>query len=74
MMLVDMAVLAYYNVLRVQGWVGNMALHVEHEFFGQASPAAKFGQQYGRVEGLLSRTGSGGSGNSFSPCLIGRTR
>jgi len=52
MMLVDMAVLAYYNALRVQGWAGNMALQVEHQFFGQASPTAKFGQQYGRVEGF----------------------
>ena len=52
MMLVDMAMLAYYNALRVQCWIGNMALLVEHEFFGQASPTAKFGQQHGRFEGL----------------------
>ncbi|SRR5712692_313612 len=34
-MLVDLAVLNYYHALRVQGWIGDLALHIEHEFFGQ---------------------------------------
>ncbi len=51
-MLVDLAVLAYYNALRVQGWIGNLALHIEHEFFGQSAPSVKLKAQYGPVEGL----------------------
>ncbi len=35
-MRIDLAVLAYYNVLRVQGWIGNLSLVVERELFGQA--------------------------------------
>src|SRR6266849_3376781 len=34
-MLVDLAVLGYYHTLRVQGWIGDLALHIEHQFFGQ---------------------------------------
>jgi hypothetical protein len=41
MMLVDLAILGYYHALRVQGWVGDLALLIEHEFFGQASPARR---------------------------------
>jgi hypothetical protein len=33
-MLVDLAVLSYYQTLRVQGWIGDLALRIEHEFFG----------------------------------------
>jgi hypothetical protein len=40
-MLVDLAILGYYHALRVQGWVGDLALLLEHEFFGQASPARR---------------------------------
>jgi hypothetical protein len=35
-MMVDMAVVSYYNVLRVQGWIGNAALVFEGELFGRA--------------------------------------
>ena len=38
-MLVDLAILGYYHALRVQGWAGDLALLIEHELFGQASPA-----------------------------------
>ena len=48
LMLVDTALLSYYHLLRVNGWVGNFALMIEHEFFGQESPAAKHQQLYGR--------------------------
>lgn len=41
-MLVDLAVLAYANALRVQGWIGDAALWTEHEFFAQPSPTAEF--------------------------------
>jgi hypothetical protein len=36
-MMADSAVLAYYNMLRVQGWIGSLCLIVERELFGQAS-------------------------------------
>jgi hypothetical protein len=36
-MLVDLALLSYYNALRVQGWTGDLAVHIEHEFFGDAA-------------------------------------
>ncbi len=52
MMLVDLAVLSYYHTLRVQGWIGDLALLIEHEFFGQDSPTAKVQAQFGRVDGL----------------------
>jgi hypothetical protein len=51
-MLVDMTVLAYHNALRVQGWIGSLALLVEHELFGDAGPAVKLRRQHGPVEGL----------------------
>jgi hypothetical protein len=52
MMLVDLAVLGYYNALRVQGWIGNLSLWVEHELFGQSAPAVKLRRQHGPFEGL----------------------
>src|SRR5262245_17509166 len=53
MMLADLSVLSYYNALRIQGWIGNLALLIEHELFGQESPTVKLRQQHGRgVEGL----------------------
>jgi len=33
-MLVDLAVLSYYQTLRVQGWSGDLAVRIEHDFFG----------------------------------------
>ena len=35
LMLVDAAVLSYYNMLRVQGWMGDLCLVVERELFGE---------------------------------------
>ena len=46
-MLIDLAVMTYYNALRVQGWLGDLALLIEHEFFGQEGPAAKLRQKWG---------------------------
>lgn len=54
--LVDMAVVAYANVLRVQGWIGNWSLNVEREAFGQKGLRADFKDRYGmegeRINGL----------------------
>jgi hypothetical protein len=35
LMLIDSAILAYYNQLRLQGWIGNSALVIESGLFGQ---------------------------------------
>ena len=35
-MLVDSAVLAYYNMVRVQRWIGDLSVVFERELFGQA--------------------------------------
>lgn len=35
-MLIDAAVIGYYNMLRVQGWIGNLGIVVERELFGEA--------------------------------------
>jgi hypothetical protein len=32
----DSAVIAYYNLLRLQGWIGSLCLTVERALFGQA--------------------------------------
>lgn len=52
-MLVDLAVLSYHNTLRIQGWLGNLALRIEHELFGQESPTAAFQREHGRASGLV---------------------
>jgi hypothetical protein len=53
-MLIDLAVMTYYNALRVQAWIGDLALHIEHEFFCQEGPTAKLRQKWGyQVEGLV---------------------
>src|ERR1700730_7592400 len=49
-MLVDLAVLNYYHAFRVQGWIGNLALHLEQQFFGQDAFATT-GQERGRPGG-----------------------
>jgi hypothetical protein len=48
MMLIDRAVSAYHDFLRVSGWIGNLSIHIEHEFFGRAGPSAEFRDRYGR--------------------------
>ena len=35
-MMIDTAVVAYYNFVRTQGWIGNLSLAFEREAFGQA--------------------------------------
>lgn len=52
-LLADVAVTAYYNSLRIQRWIGDLAIDIENEFFGQTGPSARFEDRYGRVEGLV---------------------
>jgi hypothetical protein len=46
-MVIDLAVMAYANALRVQGWIGDLALVIEHELFAEDSLKLKLRQQYG---------------------------
>ncbi len=48
MMLIDRAVSAYQDFIRIEGWAGNLAIHIEHEFFGFGGPTASFRDRYGR--------------------------
>jgi hypothetical protein len=52
-MLADVALLSYYNTLRIQQWIGDLAASIEHEFFAQDSPTARFEARYGRGTGLV---------------------
>ena len=55
-MLIDRAVSAYREFVRVTGWVGNLSIHIEHEFFGRDGASAEFRDRYGkeghRIRGL----------------------
>jgi hypothetical protein len=52
-MVINLAVMAYYNVLRVQGWVGDLALSIEQELFAEDALKVKLRQRYGRqIEGF----------------------
>ena len=46
-MLVDLAVLAFHNALRVQKWIGDAGMLLEAELFGQAGPSATLEAKYG---------------------------
>jgi hypothetical protein len=48
MMLIDRAASAYQDFVQVTGWIGNLALHIENEFFGRDGPSAHFRDRYGR--------------------------
>jgi hypothetical protein len=60
-MMADSAVIAYYNMLRVQGWIGSLCLIVERELFGQAALSEIHGltvgnqlaEQIARLEDVL---------------------
>ena len=47
-MLIDRAVSAYQEFIRVTGWAGNLSIHIEHEFFGRDGPSAEFRDRYGK--------------------------
>jgi hypothetical protein len=46
-MVIDLAVMTYANALRVQGWIGGLALAIEHELFAEDSLKVTLRQQYG---------------------------
>jgi hypothetical protein len=46
-MVIDLAVMTYHNALRVQGWIGDLALVIEHELFGEDSLKVKLCGQFG---------------------------
>src|SRR5215212_1645622 len=56
LMLIDLAIISYYHTLRINGWVGNFAGLIEHEFFQKEGPSAKLQKRYGRgsneIQGL----------------------
>jgi hypothetical protein len=47
LVLIDMAVVAYANAMRLQSMIGNTALIIESEMFGQPTLQAKWKNQYG---------------------------
>ncbi len=52
MMLIDRAVSAYRDFIRISGWTGNTALMVEAEFFGRDRPRAGLRDRHGEIRGL----------------------
>jgi hypothetical protein len=48
LMLIDRAVVAYQDFLRVSGWIGNLAIMIENEFFGVKGPSANYQDRWGR--------------------------
>jgi hypothetical protein len=46
-MVIDRAFMMDGNALRVQGWIGDLALAIEHELFAEDSLKVKLRQQYG---------------------------
>ena len=52
MMLIDRAVVAYQDFIRISGWTGNTALMVEAEFFGRDRPRAGLRDRHGEIRGL----------------------
>jgi hypothetical protein len=46
-MVIDLSVMSYYNALRIQGWIGELSLVIEHELFAEDSLKVKLRQQYG---------------------------
>jgi hypothetical protein len=68
-MLVDMALLGYYNAFRIQGWIGDLALHIESAFFGQGSLKAKFRAENGRIDGFEVETHVKRLGEGLLPLL-----
>ncbi len=52
MMLIDRAVSAYRDFIRVTGWTGNTALMIEAEFFGRDRPRAGLRDRHGEIRGL----------------------
>jgi hypothetical protein len=49
-MLIDMAVISYYHLLRIHGWIGNLAILTESDFFGETPLSVKMEARHGRWE------------------------
>src|SRR5919109_4668206 len=47
LMIIDSAVLAFYHQLRVTGWLGDLSIWLEHEFFGLQGLTAKLKDRHG---------------------------
>ena len=55
-MLADLAVISYYNTLRIQGYIGNLCPVMERELFGQDPLRAVYGDHTGAtIEDRLKR-------------------
>src|SRR5712692_5712225 len=52
MMLIDRAVSAYQDFIRITGWTGNAALMVEAEFFGRERRRDGLRDRHGEIRGL----------------------
>jgi hypothetical protein len=55
LMMIDSTLLAYFHMLKINGWIGNLAAAAESEMFGRASLTTKLEKQHGRgatVRGL----------------------
>jgi hypothetical protein len=63
-MLVDLAVLSYYDTLRVQGWIGDLAVHIEHEFFGDDAFTEMARKAIAARTGSRSKNGCNGSASN----------
>jgi len=51
-MLLDLAIIAYRQALRVNGWIGDLALTIEREFFNDRGPTARLRGDGTRFRGL----------------------
>ena len=59
MMLIDLAIVPYYNALRMQEWIGNQSLVVERELFGQEPLDLAYGNADGtKIEETIDKLGN----------------
>jgi hypothetical protein len=52
-MLADLVIASYANTLKLQRWIGDLAIATEKELFGEDGPAPRFEEKHGYVEGLV---------------------
>jgi hypothetical protein len=52
-MLADLAIASYANTLKLQRWIGDLAIATEKELFGEDGPTPRFEERHGYVEGLV---------------------
>ena len=46
---VPRTILSKGSRLSIPSWMGNVSIHIEHEFFGLDGPSAEFRDRYGKV-------------------------